>query len=239
MTDPQNPWQNQDPAQSGGVPWQNPVDQNQVGQNPAELYPASQYQAGQNPVGQYPVGQYPAAPEPAGPYQVSHVGQASFAMAPLPPVPPQEMRPPRPATVTTAMWVWIVAAVLSIAVIPVLLLSNMESITADLRDSTDPTVNEAPELAVQIWAILSGFGMLVAAAPYIAFAIVLRNGHNWARITLTILGALGFVSMIAITVTGLQAPVWQAGVAIGILVLGLTIAAIVLQFLPASNKYVR
>lgn len=236
MTDPQNPWQNQDPAQSGGVPWQNPAGQNQVDQNPVGQYPTGQNPVVQYPTGQHPVGQYP---ESAGPYQVSHVGQASFAMAPLPPVPQQEMRPPRPATVTTAMWVWIVAAVLSIAVIPVLLLSNMESITADLRDSTDPTVNEAPELAVQIWAILSGFGMLVAAAPYIAFAIVLRNGHNWARITLTILGLLGFVSMIAITVAGLQAPVWQAGVAIGIVVLGLTIAAIVLQFLPASNKYVR
>lgn len=186
----------------------------------------------QNPAGGYPV-------TPAGQYQVSHVGQASFAMAPLSPVLPQELAPARPATITAAMWIWIAAAVLSVAVIPVLLLSNMESIAADLRDDRDPSVSEAPELAVQIWAVLAGFGMLAAAAPYIAFAIVLRNGHNWARILLTVLGVLGFMSMIAIMLLGLQAPVWQAGVSISIVVIGLTLAAVVLQFLPPSNKYVR
>jgi hypothetical protein len=207
VTDPQNPWQNQD-----NVQWQ----------NPAGAYPAT-----------------PPAPQPFGQYQVNHVGQASFSMAPLPPVLPQELAPPRPATVTAAMWIWIAGAVLAIAVIPVLLLGNTASIAADLRASSDPSVSEGPELAVQIWAVLAGFGMFVAAAPYIAFAIVMRNGHNWARILLTILGVLGFMSMIAIVLIGLQAPVWQAGVAIGIVVIGLIIAAVVLQFLPASNKYVR
>ena len=81
--------------------------------------------------------------------------------------------------------------------------------------------------------------MLVAASPYIAFAIVLRNGQNWARILLTILGMFGLVCMVGITLAGLQAPSWQAGVTIGIVVIGLTVAAVVLQFLPASNKYVR
>jgi hypothetical protein len=180
-----------------------------------------------------PAGQYPAVPPPGGQYQVSHVGQASFSMAPLSPVLPHEMAPARPATITAAMWIWILGAVLSVAVVPVLMFANVDHMIASETDK------QAAELGVQVTAIMAGFAMLVAAAPFIAFAIVLRNGHNWARITLTILGMLGIVSMIAITLIGLQAPVWQAGVSIGIVVIGLTVAAVVLQFLPASNKYVR
>ena len=179
----------------------------------------------QNPAGQYP--------PPGGQYQVSHVGQAAFSMAPLSPVLPHEMAPSRPATITAAMWSWIVAAVLSVAVVPVLMFANVDHMIASESD------RQAAELGVQVTAIMAGFGMLVAAAPFIAFAIVLRNGHNWARITLTILGMLGVVTMVSITLIGLQAPVWQAGVAMSIVVIGLTVAAVVLQFLPASNKYVR
>jgi hypothetical protein len=187
----------------------------------------------QNP---YPQGNQGAE---AGQYQVTAVNNMGFPMPPLAPVLPQELAPPRPPTITAAMWIWIAGAVLSVAVIPVLLLANTESIAADLRSGSGSSASEAPELAVQIWAVLAGFGMLVAAAPYIAFAVVLRNGHNWARIVLTILAMLGFMSMVAIMLLGLQAPVWQAGVAISIVVMGLTVAAVVLQFLPASNKYVR
>ena len=203
----------QNPAQSPG-PWSNPG--NAQWQNP-----------------------YAAPPQAHGGYEVQAVNNMGFPMPPLAPVLPQELAPPRPPTITAAMWIWIVGAVLAVAVIPVLLLSNTESIAADLRGDRDPGLSEAPELAVQVWAVLAGFGMLVAAAPYIAFAVVLRNGHNWARILLTILGVLGVLSMVMITLLGLKAPVWQAGVTIGIVVIGLTIAAVVLQFLPASNKFVR
>jgi hypothetical protein len=204
VTDPQHPAQNPNP-------WANPE--------------TAQWQ---NPAGSYPV-----APQPPGQYQVSHVGQASFAMTPLAPVLPQELAPARPPTITAAMWIWIVGAVLSVAVVPVLMLANIDHLIASESD------RQAAELGVQVTAVMAGFGMLVAAAPYVAFAVVMRNGHNWARILLTILGVLGFMSMIAITLVGLQAPVWQAGVAISIVVIGLTVAAVVLQFLPASNKYVR
>lgn len=190
----------------------------------------SPWQHPDNTQWQNPAGQYPA---PGGQYQVSHVGQASFSMAPLSPVLPHEMAPSRPATITAAMWSWIVGAVLSVAVVPVLMFGNVDHLIASESD------RQAAELGVQVTAIMAGFGMLVAAAPFVAFAIVLRNGHNWARITLTILGMLGVVTMISITLIGVQAPVWQAGVAMSIVVIGLTVAAVVLQFLPASNKYVR
>ena len=203
----------QNPAQSPS-PWSNPG--NAQWQNP-----------------------YVAPPQAHGGYEVQAVNNMGFPMPPLSPVLPQELAPARPPTITAAMWIWIVGAVLAVAVVPVLLLTNTASIAADLRGGRDPSVSEAPELAVQVWAVLAGFGMLVAAAPYIAFAVVLRNGHNWARILLTILGALGALSMVMITLLGLRAPVWQAGVTISIVVIGLTIAAVVLQFLPASNKFVR
>lgn len=189
---------------------------------------------------QNPAGQYPAPPaETPGHYQVSHVGQASFSMAPLAPVLPQELAPSRPATITAAMWIWIAGAVLSVAVLPVMLLGNTEYFLSQGNASVSDQERQVGEFGVRAMALMFGFAMLVAAAPYVAFAVVLRNGHNWARILLTILGALGFMSMIAIMFIALAAQVWQASVAICIVVMGLTVAAVVLQFLPASNKFVR
>lgn len=193
-------------------PWQNPAGDVQW----------------QNPAGGYPGGQY----------QVNHVGQAGFGMTPLAPVLPQEMAPPRPPTITAAVWIWIAGAVLSIAVVPVLLLVNADYLIAGDRTITEES-RRAGELGLRTIAVFAGFGMLVTAAPYIAFAVVLRNGHNWARILLTILGALGVLSMIVTLTLELQLPVWQPGAAICVVVIGLTVAAVVLQFLPASNRYVR
>ena len=174
-----------------------------------------------------------------GIYEVQPVNNMSYPMPPLAPVLPQELAPARPPTITAAMWIWIAGAVLSVAVGPVLMLTNLEYLVTQ-----DPSVDtsdgrRAAELGFQISTIVLGFAMLVAASPYIAFAIVLRNGHNWARILLTILGMFGLVSMVAIVLIGLRAPTWQPGVTIGIVVIGLTVAAVVLQFLPASNKFVR
>ncbi|MFJ8960657.1 hypothetical protein ACIRG5_14845 [Lentzea sp. NPDC102401] len=187
---------------------------------------------------QNPAGAYPVTPAPTGQYQVNHVGQASFSMAPLSPVLPHEMAPPRPATITAAMWIWIAGAVLSVAVIPVLLLVNADYIPNQGSSVTEQD-RQAGELGVRVMAVFSGFAMLVAAAPYVAFAVVLRNGQSWARILLTILAVIGFLSMIAIMLISLNARVWQPGVVISVVVIGLTIAAVVLQFLPASNKFVR
>ncbi|MFC3892194.1 hypothetical protein ACFOWZ_11975 [Lentzea rhizosphaerae] len=189
---------------------------------------------------QNPAGHYPAPPaETPGHYQVSHVGQASFSMAPLAPVLPQELAPSRPATITAAMWIWIAGAVLSVAVLPVMLLGNTEYFLSQGNASVSDQERQVGEFGVRAMALMFGFAMLVAASPYVAFAVVMRNGHNWARILLTVLGALGFMSMIAIMFIALGAQVWQASVVICIVVMGLTVAAVVLQFLPASNKFVR
>jgi hypothetical protein len=174
-----------------------------------------------------------------GIYEVQAVNSMNYPMPPLAPVLPQELAPARPPTITAAMWIWIAGAVLSIAVGPVLMLTNMDYLVAQDATASTPDGRRAAELGFQVTTVVLGFAMLVAAAPYIAFAVVLRNGHNWARILLTILGMFGLVCMVGITVAGLQAPSWQAGVTIGILVMGLTVAAVVLQFLPASNKFVR
>jgi hypothetical protein len=197
-------------------PWQNPAD--------------AQWQAPQVPPGNQGA--------EFGHYQVTAVNNLGFPMPPLSPVLPQEMAPSRPSTITAAMWIWIAGAVLSVAVLPVMLLTNADFFLNQGTGFATEHDRQAGELGVRAMAFMFGFAMLVAAAPYIAFAVVLRNGQNWARILLTILGALGFVSMIAITLIALSARVWQPSVAISIVVMGLTVAAVVLQFLPASNKYV-
>ncbi|SDL59119.1 hypothetical protein SAMN04488074_1126 [Lentzea albidocapillata subsp. violacea] len=196
-----------------------------------ELAPPLDHGQWQNPAGwQNP---YPAAP--GGHYQVNQVAQASY---PMTPVQSHELPPARPATINAAMWIWIAGALLSVAVLPVMLLVNADFL---LTQDSVVTAEErrAGEIGVRAMAVIFGFMMLVAAAPYVAFAIVLRNGQNWARILLTILGGLGIVSMIGITFISIGSQVWQPSVAICIVVIGLTIAAIVLQFLPASNRFVR
>lgn len=175
-------------------------------------------------------------PAPTSQYQVTPMHNAAWPMAPLTPVLPEEMAPSRPATITVATWVWIVGALLAIAVIPALIIGNTDEIVAGETTASD---RDAAQLGARVMAVMSGFGMVVAAAPYIAFAIVLRNGRNWARILLTILGGLGFLSMAAILLVALQAQTWQLGVVLSIAVMGLTVAAVVLQFLPASNRFVR
>ncbi|KJK52836.1 hypothetical protein UK23_02415 [Lentzea aerocolonigenes] len=180
----------------------------------------------------------PPAPELAPPqagYQVHPVNNMGFPMPPLAPLAPQELPVQRPATITAAMWIWIAGAVLSVAVFPVLFLTNTEF----FLDQGPESDRAAGEFGVRALALIFGFLMLVAAAPYVAFAIVLRNGQNWARVLLTVLGAIGFLSTFAIMFFALAAQVWQPGTAICIVVLGLTVAAVVLQFLPASNRYVR
>ncbi|SDF62847.1 hypothetical protein SAMN05216553_102402 [Lentzea fradiae] len=186
---------------------------------------------------QNPAGPYPAPPQPGGHYQVNQVGQASFAMTPLRPVAPQELAPDRPPTVTAATWIWIAGAVLSVALLPVLFLTNSEYLIGQ-EDVVSQRRQAAGEFGVRALAMMSGFGMLIAAAPYIAFAIVLRNGQSWARILLTILAVLGALSMFVILSFALAAQVWQPAVAMGVVVIGLTVAAVVLQFLPPSNRFV-
>ncbi len=198
-------------------------------QNPEQWQPAGQYQAGQYQAGQYP--------QPTSQYQVQPVHNPAWSMTPLNPVLPEEMSPPRPATITAAMWIWIAAAVLAVAVLPVLIIGNSAALIGESTLTEED--RSAAELGVTTLAVFAGFGMLVAAAPYVAFAIVLRNGHNWARILLTILGALGFLTMIGTLLFAVRAESWQPGVVLTVLVLGLTVAAVVLQFLPASNRYVR
>lgn len=205
MTDPQNP-----------SPWSNPDSAQQWQQNP--------YSDPNQPYG-----------ATHGTYEVHAVNNLSFPMPPLAPVLPQELAPPRPATITAAMWIWIAGAVLSVAVFPVLFLTNTEFFLAQ-ESGRD---RAAGEFGVRALALVFGFAMLVAAAPYVAFAVVMRNGQNWARILLTVLGVLGFLSMLAIMIFSLAAEVWQPGTAISIVVLGLIVAAVVLQFLPASNRFVR
>jgi hypothetical protein len=214
VTDPRgpNPWENPDKPQSHGA-----YEVHAVGDMGLPM---------------------PPAPEPAPPqgaYQVHPVSNMGFPMPPLAPLAPQEFPPRRPATITAAMWIWIAGAVLSVAVFPVLFLTNTEFF---LNQDTSAD-RAAGEFGVRALALIFGFLMLVAAAPYVAFAIVLRNGQNWARVLLTVLGAIGFLSTLAIMFFALAAQVWQPATAISIVVLGLTVAAVVLQFLPPSNSYVR
>ena len=75
-------------------------------------------------------------------------------MAPLSPVLPHEMAPPRPATITAAMWIWIVGAVIAVAVIPVMMLGNLEEFRATGESTASD--QDAAELGGQVIAVMFG-----------------------------------------------------------------------------------
>lgn len=172
-----------------------------------------------------------------GQYQVTPMNQGW--MQPLSPVLPQELPPERPPTITAAMWIWIIGAVLSVALPVVMLFTNQAGIVESVNAGDAETDQRAGELLTQVWAVMTGIGMLVAAIPFVIFAVVMRNGQNWARILLTVLGALGIMTMVMMLLIAIRLREWQLATGVTMLTMGLTVAAIVLMYLPASNRFVR
>lgn len=122
-----------------------------------------------------------------------------------------------PTVVTASFWLWIASAVISLLAffltLPVLL------------DSSAASGAYAGGLVVGSIA-----GALLGAALRIVFAIFLLRGANWARIVLTVIGALVLLSLI---------PSAVAGDLLGILVALIAIAAGVLMWLPAARPHFR
>lgn len=146
-------------------------------------------------------------------------------------------------TVTAAFWVWIASAVVSMIGLIVTLTSPIwgQAIAAGARQSgTDLQ-------GINVQGLVNGLKIfivviaLIFIAVYLLFAIKMYGGRNWARIVLTVFGALTLLSAFTPTsrtvtvnseVYNVNSGQW-ASVLTGILAL----AGIVLMFLAASNKF--
>ncbi|MBA2309402.1 MAG: hypothetical protein H0W01_08935 [Pseudonocardiales bacterium] len=124
----------------------------------------------------------------------------------------------------------IIGSILSFATIPSL-------VDERIRTSDLPNVEAAVRTGIIIGVVIG----LVILALYIFFAFQMRGGKNWARITLTVLGALSVVFTLigigtysSLIATGLFGVL---SVVISLIQLGLVIAAIYFMFRPAANAY--
>jgi len=125
-------------------------------------------------------------------------------------------RDDRPGTLAAAFVLWLVLAGL-------LLVTSVTDYTASLPSSGAPSSTSGGSLL---------FGALV-----LVFALRMYARRNWARIALTVCGALVALPVVNIPDVAVGVPGWAAAIIIGIALIA--IAGIVLLYLPASNEYFR
>ncbi|MGH3949965.1 MAG: hypothetical protein ACRDSE_12690 [Pseudonocardiaceae bacterium] len=164
------------------------------------------------------------------------------------PYPGQPQVPARPKSLDTSFLLWLVSAALGIVgtLLAFATAGDLaeEQTRGQLEDAGLPSDSlEGVDGAV---ATGVGIGVFIGLAIFIAWiAIVfqMRNGKNWARIVLAVLGGLGILGGL-IGLFGIAAlfSVGFLGVLQGLLNLAqlvVVIAAIVFMFKPDANQYFR
>lgn len=194
--------------------------------NPAEPGPAPNSAAGLSPQPQKPASPYGyQAAQPSG---YAYPGAASM---------PEVQRPPLPREVNWAFWLIIAAGAV-----------NFISTIAASGSGGGPA--SLAGLGVGI-AIVVG---LVTTGIYVLLAVFIRKGHNWARITATVLAAISVILLVMSMATmaaiqgnpELQQQLGGQGLGISplettlsIVVTLLGVAGVVLCYLKPSNPYFR
>ncbi|CAN5421308.1 hypothetical protein BH24ACT9_BH24ACT9_16810 [soil metagenome] len=194
--------------------------------------PGGQYPGYQNPPPQGGYGYGGGMPAPPSGYGVG---------GGMPPPPqgwgaqPPQQALPRPTTVTYALYALVANIVLSL-ISSVLVFANRDAyIEEALRDAgLDPSsasaVSSISDSAFTIGAVI-GLIFVALWAMVIWFA---WKGHNWARIVIWVLGGLSLISAFA----AFSSPVGSV-VALTVVSLLLTLAAVVLLALKPSNDWYR
>ena len=142
----------------------------------------------------------------------------------------------RPKSVDNAFLLWIVGAVISLLTVIFVFTVGADAITDAARESlknsgrsyTEDDVKNVAN-ATKIIGVVVG---ILFIGLYVLFAYKMRAGRNWARITLTVLGALNVISILF--------SFRQAGgvsVVIGLIEAVVILAAIFLMFRPDANQY--
>ena len=125
-----------------------------------------------------------------------------------------------PSTEKYSSWIWIASGVI-VAVIAIMTAFQPVDLSM-LPESERPYAGVVP--------ISGAVGGVIAGLLHVLFAVFLLRGRNWARIVLTVIGALSLIGLVVSTVQGS----WLS--AIGAVV---TIVAGVLMWLPSANAYFR
>ncbi len=232
VTNPQGPYQQGSPHPANTPPpgWGPPPGASGGG-TPPPGYGQPQFPAAPG-YGQAP-GQFGGGMPPAG-----------FGMAPPPLSDPEQRAGQRPASVNTAFFLWMGNAVLGIlaTVAMIVLLDTVvarevaaSGVSAELGESVTSLARSAAMVAATISAILAGLMIL--------FVFKMRAGRNWARILLTVLGALSILGTLSdLGSLAANFEVGGPGILLGLLAIAqplLVIGGLVMMYLADSNRYFR
>lgn len=142
----------------------------------------------------------------------------------------------RPKSVDNAFLAWIIATAIGIVGLIVSLTLGSDQIRDTARASLERQGRSFTEQDVDNLATLSKtiaiVIVLILTALYLFFMFKMRAGRNWARITLTVLGALGVV-FIVINLGSAAA----VSLVISLVQAVLIVAAVVFMYRPDANQY--
>ena len=145
-------------------------------------------------------------------------------------------RPKPPGSVMGAFLIYLLVAL--IAAIGVVLVLTSGVWDEALRNVGNSTVNV--QTLVTTAKVVTAVIGVVFLALYLLFDFKMRAGRNWARIVLTVLSVLSilnaFSSSASVTVNN-QVYQSSSSKALGWVTLVLSVVAIVLMYLPESNRY--
>ncbi len=191
-----------------------------------------------------PYGQQGGQPQQPGYPQQGYPQQPGYPPA-APPLSPGEMqRPPRPQSVDTAFLLWLVGAGVGI------LSSIFALITAQAyaKAVAEQVLGRSIDSAVLDSAVAStspAYGgtifSIILFAVWIAIVFQMRNGANWARIVLAVLGGLGVIGgVVSLFTFGVLFSIGFFGVIqalFSLVSLAVTVGALIFMFKPDANHY--
>jgi len=155
------------------------------------------------------------------------------------PTPNRSTAPP-PGPVNGAFFIYLLAA--AIFVVGIVLTFTSDIWDRALRENAD-MVNSSGMTTEQLINVTKTIAIVVGVVfvgLYLLFAFKMRAGRNWARIVLTVLSALSVVSQFSasasVTINN-QTYTSSTNQATGWVGAIVSVIAIVLMFLPASNEY--
>ncbi|MBP2476012.1 hypothetical protein JOF53_004884 [Crossiella equi] len=235
----------------------NPYDPGQgQPQYPQQGYPSSPQGFPQPGYGQPAYGQPGTGPQYAHPgYGHPGMGAPQYgAGGYLPPgMPGEGSALVRPKQVELSFWLWVAGAAISVVTSVLGYLASLE-VAERVKDlvvgDAPPQVSSFVGTFTSTFALVVMILSLILAGMYLLFAVFLRNGRNWARITLAVLGGLAAImifprvfSLLAINnYTVNEIAIEPTGMDVVVAVLGvlppvLAIVAIVFMFQSAANRY--
>ncbi|MGV8967623.1 MAG: hypothetical protein ACOH2F_15250 [Cellulomonas sp.] len=148
-----------------------------------------------------------------------------------------EMGAPRreaPADVLTSVKLWFASIVVGLlGGILSFVLADTTGAVKKLAEADTTGLTEAQlQAAVNVGLVIALVVTLIMLGLQILFVFKMKAGRGWARIVLTVLGALSAISTLMSLSGGIT-----VSTAFSVISLGLVVAAVILMFRPAANPY--